>query len=65
MPTAKTPPKDDVMMTPEAVAEYLKLTPRWVTREGPQYGLTFYGFGRFKRVRRSELFAWIEQQRQY
>lgn len=65
MPLGKTAHRDDDMMDPEEVAQFLKVTPRWVRREGPGHGLTLYSVGKFKRLRRREVLSWLEQQRDY
>lgn len=63
--TTKTAMPDEQMMDLEDVAKYLKKSVRWVRRDAAGYGLTFYGVGRDARVYKSELDAWVKQNRIY
>ncbi|GAA2321309.1 hypothetical protein GCM10010149_87900 [Nonomuraea roseoviolacea subsp. roseoviolacea] len=47
------------------IAEYLDKSPRWVRREGPGYGVPIFKIGDSIKARKSELDAWIDQQRVY
>lgn len=65
MATAKTAMPDDQMMDLADVAKYLKKSERWVRREAPGKGITFYRIGRTAHAYKSEIDDWIKQQRIY
>jgi hypothetical protein len=65
MASTKTAMPDEQMMDLEDVARYLKKSERWVRREAPGKGIIFYGVGRDARAFKSELDAWVKQQRKY
>jgi len=51
------------LMDLSEIAEYLKVSERWVRREAPSYGVPLYRIGQAIRARRRELDEWLDQQR--
>lgn len=56
---------DEQMMDVEDIAEYLKVSQRWVRREAPGHGMALYGVGRFLRGYKSEIDGWVKQQQRH
>lgn len=51
-------------MTPEELAEYLGMTPRWIFRNHQTLGIPAFQIGRTLRFRREDVEAWLETRRQ-
>ncbi len=47
------------------IAEHLNVTERWVRREGPTYGLPLLRIGGLIRAKPTDIYAWVDQQREY
>lgn len=60
--TTRTPPA--TLMTPEELAEYLGMTPRWIFRNHQTLGIPAFQIGRTLRFRREDVEAWLETRRQ-
>lgn len=60
--TARTPAA--TLMTPEELAEYLGMTPRWIFRNHQTLGIPAFQIGRTLRFRREDVEAWLETRRQ-
>ena len=60
--TARTPAA--TLMTPEELAEYLGMTPRWIFRNHQALGIPAFQIGRTLRFRREDVEAWLETRRQ-
>ncbi|MFI6496018.1 helix-turn-helix domain-containing protein [Nonomuraea typhae] len=59
-------PVDDEILDVAGIAEFLKVKERWVYRSAREYGVPMFLVGKkFLRARKSELNAWLEQQRVY
>ncbi|HEV2345806.1 MAG TPA: helix-turn-helix domain-containing protein [Actinocrinis sp.] len=52
------------LMTPEQLAEYLGMTPRWVFINHRKLGIPAFKIGRTLRFRRVDVEAWLETRRQ-
>ncbi|MEU1881877.1 hypothetical protein ABZ470_31615 [Streptosporangium sp. NPDC020072] len=48
------------LMDVPAVARYIGMEDRWVTRDGPTYGLPIFKVGKYYKARRSDLDAWLD-----
>ena len=51
------------LMTPEHLAEYLGVTPRWVYNNHQKLGIPAFQIGRALRFRRSDVDAWLDTRR--
>lgn len=50
-------------MTPEQLAEYLGMTPRWVFTNHKKLGIPSLQLGRTLRFRREDVEAWLDTRR--